>query len=170
MPPKQKEGILFFFQNYPRGEGNCETTERQKLSSGNLCPATSRCLAGPTGHLKFRYFRDPPLGPPRPTESQNPLSNKEEIPKPKKSSRESLIPPTGIGGQNVPNARGGRELQAHETGTIWQIGVLTAERSNFLPKKSRFSAISHYVFSKLALWRGNCAHFRVFGGDIWCIG
>ena len=44
-----REGLFILFQNYPRGEGNCETSERQKLSRGNFCPGTSRCLAEPTG-------------------------------------------------------------------------------------------------------------------------
>ena len=51
MPPKlslpDTRGHSFLFQNYPRGESNCETIERQKLSRGNFCPGTSRCLAGP---------------------------------------------------------------------------------------------------------------------------
>ena len=54
MPPKlslpHRRGHFFLFQNYPCGEGNCEAIERQKLSRGNFCPGTSRCLAGPTGH------------------------------------------------------------------------------------------------------------------------
>ena len=53
MPPKlslpHRRGYFFLFQNYPCGEGNCEAIERQKLSRGNFCPGTSRCLAGPTG-------------------------------------------------------------------------------------------------------------------------
>ena len=53
MPPKlslpHRRGHFFLFQNYPCGEGNCEAIERQKLSRGNFCPGTSRCLAGPTG-------------------------------------------------------------------------------------------------------------------------
>ena len=42
MPPKlslaqwRKRGHFFLFQNCPRGEGNCETIERQKLSRGNF--------------------------------------------------------------------------------------------------------------------------------------
>ena len=55
MPPKlslpHRRGHFFLFQNYPCGEGNCEAIERQKLSRGNFCPGTSRCLAGPTGYL-----------------------------------------------------------------------------------------------------------------------
>ena len=56
---------------------------------------------------------------------------------------------------------------ARETGTIWQIGLPTAERSGFLSKKCRCSVISHYVFreistGKLALCLGNRAHFRGF--------
>ena len=39
LPPKREP--FFLFQNYPRSEGNCETAERQKLSRGNFCPATS---------------------------------------------------------------------------------------------------------------------------------
>ena len=42
MPPKlslaHKRGHLLLFQNYPRGEGKCETTERQKLSRGIFLP------------------------------------------------------------------------------------------------------------------------------------
>ena len=53
--------------------------------------------------------------------------------------------------------------EARETGTIWQIGVLTAERSKFYHKEKRFPGISYYVFSKLAFWRGNRARFRVWG-------
>ena len=53
MPPKlslpHKRGLFILFQNEPRGEGNCETSERQKLSRGNFCPATSVCLFWPTG-------------------------------------------------------------------------------------------------------------------------
>ena len=69
MPPKlslpHRRGHFFLFQNYPCGEGNCEAIERQKLSRGNFCPGTSRCLAGPTGpetqifeefSLFFGYF------------------------------------------------------------------------------------------------------------------
>ena len=44
-----KRGLFILFQNQPRGEGNCETSERQKLSRGNFCPATSICLFWPTG-------------------------------------------------------------------------------------------------------------------------
>ena len=44
-----KRGDFLLFQNDPRGEGNCETTERLKLSRGNFCPATSICLFWPTG-------------------------------------------------------------------------------------------------------------------------
>ena len=54
MPPKlslpHRRGHFFLFQNYHCGEGNCEAIERQKLSRGNFCPGTSRCLAGPTGY------------------------------------------------------------------------------------------------------------------------
>ena len=57
MPPKlflpHRRGHSFLFQNYPCGEGNCEAIERQKLSRGNFCPGTSRCLAGPTGEVTF---------------------------------------------------------------------------------------------------------------------
>ena len=53
MPPKlplpHKRGLFFIFQNCPRGEGNCETTERQKLSRGNLCLAASNPLRGHPG-------------------------------------------------------------------------------------------------------------------------
>ena len=49
LAPKRRLFILF--QNYPRGEGNCETSERQKLSRGNFCPATSICLFWPTGQV-----------------------------------------------------------------------------------------------------------------------
>ena len=42
MPPKlslpHRRWHFFFFQNYPRGEGNCKAIERQKLSRGNFCP------------------------------------------------------------------------------------------------------------------------------------
>ena len=42
MPPKlslpHRRGHFFLFQNYPRGEGNCEAIERQKLSRGNFLP------------------------------------------------------------------------------------------------------------------------------------
>ena len=44
-----QERAFFLFQNNPRGEGNCETSERQKMSRGNFCPATSRCLFWPVG-------------------------------------------------------------------------------------------------------------------------
>ena len=58
MPPKlslpHKRGLFILFQNYPRGEANCETSERQKLSRGNFCPATSICLFWPTGEANFR--------------------------------------------------------------------------------------------------------------------
>ena len=50
------EGILSSFKIYPCGEGICETSERQKLSRGNFCPGTSRCLAGPTGYDYSRLF------------------------------------------------------------------------------------------------------------------
>ena len=60
MPPKlslpHRRGHFFLFQNYPCGEGNCEAIERQKLSRGNFCPGTSRCLAGPTGHSPATQF------------------------------------------------------------------------------------------------------------------
>ena len=64
MPPKlslpHKRGLFILFQNWPRGEGNCETSERQKLSRGNLCPATSICLFWPTGCAKsLTFFRAP---------------------------------------------------------------------------------------------------------------
>ena len=36
-----------------------------------------------------------------------------------------------------------------------------------LPQKRRFSAISHYVFSKLVLWHGNRAHLRVLRHILW---
>ena len=53
MPPKlplpHRRGHFFLLHNYPCSEGNCEAIERQKLSRGNFCPGTSRCLAGPTG-------------------------------------------------------------------------------------------------------------------------
>ena len=52
MPPKlslaNERGQFFLLQKYPRGEGNCETIEREKLSRGNFCPATSRCLFWPS--------------------------------------------------------------------------------------------------------------------------
>ena len=60
MPPKlslaHKRGHFFLFQNYPRGEGNCETIERQKLSRSYFCPATSRCLFGPLGKSVVELF------------------------------------------------------------------------------------------------------------------
>ena len=60
MPPKlslaHKRGHFFLFQNCPRGEGNCETIERQKVSRGNFCPATSRCLFWPTGVVQKGVF------------------------------------------------------------------------------------------------------------------
>ena len=55
MPPKlsltHKRGHFVLFQNYPRGEGNCETIERQKLSRGNFCPGVPdfRGFANPEG-------------------------------------------------------------------------------------------------------------------------
>ena len=51
-----KRGLFSFFQNCPRGEGNCETTERQKLSRGNFCLAGSRCLSRPS--YRAMPFRD----------------------------------------------------------------------------------------------------------------
>ena len=62
---------MFLFQNYPRGEGNCETMERQKLSRGNSCPATSRCLFWPTGWRTFRHFQ---LESPKPLNNLNVIS------------------------------------------------------------------------------------------------
>ena len=54
MPPKlplpHNRGHFFLFQNCPPGEGNCAANERQKLSRGNFCLATSRCLSGPSGY------------------------------------------------------------------------------------------------------------------------
>ena len=44
-----REGFFILFQIELRGEGNCETSERQKFSRGNFCPATSICLFWPTG-------------------------------------------------------------------------------------------------------------------------
>ena len=41
-----REGFFFFFQSCPRGEGNCETTERQKFSRGN-CFASRHQDASP---------------------------------------------------------------------------------------------------------------------------
>ena len=38
-------------------------------------------------------------------------------------------------------------LYTRETGTIWQIHVLTAEQSVFATKQCSFSVISHYVLS-----------------------
>ena len=65
MPPKlslpHRRGHFFLFQNYPCGEGNCEAIERQKLSRGNFCPGTSRCLAGPTGFSIYPHLA--PLKP-----------------------------------------------------------------------------------------------------------
>ena len=58
MPPKlslpHRRGHFFLFQNYPCGEGNCDTSERQKLSRGNFCPATSICLFWPSGRWRSR--------------------------------------------------------------------------------------------------------------------
>ena len=53
MPPKlslphTREGF-FPRSKLPRSEGDCETIDRQKLSRGSFCPATSRCLFWPTG-------------------------------------------------------------------------------------------------------------------------
>ena len=57
MPPKlplpHKRGLFFFFQNCPRGEGNCAAIERQKLSRGNFCLAASRCLSRPSGYFSW---------------------------------------------------------------------------------------------------------------------
>ena len=54
MPPKlslaHKRGHLFLFQNYPRSEGSCETTET----------ATSRCLFWPTGSPDPKKYRKIP--------------------------------------------------------------------------------------------------------------
>ena len=53
MPPKlplpHKRGLVFLFQNCPRGEGHCAVAERQRLSRGNFCLAALRCLSGPSG-------------------------------------------------------------------------------------------------------------------------
>ena len=53
MPPKlslaHKKGHFFLFQNYPRGEGNCETIERQKLSHGKFAPRHQGVSFGPLG-------------------------------------------------------------------------------------------------------------------------
>ena len=46
-PPQER--AFLFFQNCPRGEGNCAAVERQKLSRGNFCVAASRCLSRPSG-------------------------------------------------------------------------------------------------------------------------
>ena len=52
---------------------------------------------------------------------------------------------------------------ARETGTIWQIGVPTAERSVFLNQKCLCSAIAHYVFSeKLANWHSGLETVHIF--------
>ena len=57
MPPKlslpHRRGHFVLFQNYPCGEGDCEAIERQKLSRGNFCPGTSRCLAGTSGFCPY---------------------------------------------------------------------------------------------------------------------
>ena len=73
MPPKLSLAHFFLFQNYPRGEGNCETIERQKLSRGNFCPATSRCLFWPTGYDCRHFVTNVPLrkGPKRATKVHN---------------------------------------------------------------------------------------------------
>ena len=75
MPPKlslpHRRGHFFLFQNYPCGEGNCEAIERQKLSRGNFCPGTSRCLAGPVLcqnfglTVIFEIIREGPKGSPQ---------------------------------------------------------------------------------------------------------
>ena len=46
-PPQER--AFFLFQNYPRSEGNCKTTERRKLCRGIFCPAASGCLFWPAG-------------------------------------------------------------------------------------------------------------------------
>ena len=49
-----REGF-FFFQNCPRGEGNCETIERQKLSRGNVFASRHQDASpGPLGTAVFR--------------------------------------------------------------------------------------------------------------------
>ena len=45
-----KRGLFPILQDYPCGEGNCVTIERQKLSCGNFCSTTSRCLFWPIGN------------------------------------------------------------------------------------------------------------------------
>ena len=58
VPPKlsltHKRGPFFLFQNYPRGEGNCETIERQKLPRGGFCPAASGCREEKSVHDHHR--------------------------------------------------------------------------------------------------------------------
>ena len=54
LPLHHKRGQFFLFQNCPHGEGNCAATERQKLSRGNFCLATLRCLSGPSGGLAIK--------------------------------------------------------------------------------------------------------------------
>ena len=58
IPPKlplpHKRGLFFFFQNCPRGEGNCAAIERQRLSRDNFCLAASRCLSRPSGKGRWR--------------------------------------------------------------------------------------------------------------------
>ena len=49
------------FSELPRGECNCETRERQKLSCGNFCLAASRCLSRPSGF--FVLFGTFPIFP-----------------------------------------------------------------------------------------------------------
>ena len=45
-----REGFFILFQNYPRGEGNCETSERQKLSRGIFfAPRHQSVSSGPLG-------------------------------------------------------------------------------------------------------------------------
>ena len=67
IPPEKlsrphKRGHFSLFQNYPRSEGNCETFERHKLSRGNFCLETSRCLFWPTAgqfrNLNRAFFCD----------------------------------------------------------------------------------------------------------------
>ena len=44
-----REGFSLLLQNYPRGEGNCETIERQKLSRGDFLPRHQDVSSGPAG-------------------------------------------------------------------------------------------------------------------------
>ena len=57
MPFEDKKLSLKLSLNYPRGEGNWAARQGQKLSRGNLYPAATRCLTGPSGNCF--YFSSP---------------------------------------------------------------------------------------------------------------